>query len=375
MGVRPQHERENKQRENSQVRYRGIDHFPVAAPATLRYLEPGFGGPFPDNMLRPLRIPHAGMKRLRLFQAIGSGTNLLRAIVRRNDLIHLLKAKFVVHKIIITDLDQVRLTAMPIRCNDSTIKDITPLPLHTGAYFSNSLGREQPYAYFAPPGFGTEQTPTHTRWPLLILLHGKKGNYRTWPEQTRLAFYAAEHNMFLAFPEGGEGWSANAYDGQANYENDLMQDFVPHLQQTLPLLPSGKDWTIGGMSMGGQGAVKIALKYGRTFGLALSFSGAFEITKVAEPHPVFGDPQHNAPLRRASNVFSLAEDALSTWPPARPNLYLACGADDPLVHANRRFHQHLDYIGYRHTYVETPGHHTLPYWNRAIRAALVEVDR
>ena len=262
---------------------------------------------------------------------------------------------------------------MPVRYNDAAIQGVTPLPLHTGAYFSRALGREQPYAYFAPPGYGAEQTPPDTRYPLLILLHGRKSDYRVWPEQTRLAFYAASMGMFLAFPQGGEGWYTNAYDGQANYEDDLMQDFLPHLQQNLPLLPPGKDWAIGGMSMGGQGAIKIALKYGQMFSLALSFSGAFEITRSAEPHPVFGDMRQNAALRRASNVFALAEDALSTWPPARPNLYLACGLQDPLLEANRRFHQHLDYIGYRHTYIETPGHHTLPYWDRAIRAALAEV--
>lgn len=262
---------------------------------------------------------------------------------------------------------------MPVRSANYTIDAVMPLPLHTAAYHSRALGREQPYAYFAPPGFEPEQTLSDTRYPLLILLHGRKGDYRTWPEHTRLARYAAAHNLFIAFPEGTDGWYANAYDGQAHYEDDFMRDFLPHLQHTLPLLPSGRHWAIGGMSMGGQGAVKLALKYGQMFSLALSFSGAFEITLAKEPHPVFGDLQQNAALRRASNVFALAEDALSTWPPARPNLYLACGTEDPLLEANRRFHQHLDYIGYRHTYVETPGHHTLPYWDRAIRAALTTV--
>ncbi len=174
---------------------------------------------------------------------------------------------------------------MLVRYDDAAIQGVTPLPLHTGAYFSRALGREQSYAYFAPPEFDAEQTPSDTRYPLLILLHGRKANYRVWPEQTRLAFYAASVGMFLAFPEGGEGWYANAYDGQANYEDDLMQDFLPHLQQNWPLLPPGKNWTIGGMSMGGQGAIKIALKYGQMFSLALSFSGAFEITRARNRIP------------------------------------------------------------------------------------------
>lgn len=245
------------------------------------------------------------------------------------------------------------------------------LPLHQGAYYSQALGRSQPYAYYAPPGVVADRvTEGGPRFPLLILLHGLRGNHLTWPTQTNLGQYAAAYNLFIAFPEGGEGWYTNAYDGSARYEDDLMHDFLPHIQNTLPLLPHGKNWAIGGMSMGGQGAVRIALTHGRMFSLALSHSGAFEYPQRQPLHPVFGDPDSDLATRRGANVFKRAEDALGTWPPARPNLYLDCGTEDRLLDSNRRFHQHLDFIGYRHTYIEQPGYHNLPYWDRAIRQAL-----
>jgi S-formylglutathione hydrolase FrmB len=122
--------------------------------------------------------------------------------------------------------------------------------------------------------------------------------------------------------------------------------------------------------MGGYGAVKTALRHPSLFALALSHSGAFEVTREPGAHPVFGDPQQGRALRRASNVFALAEDMLSRFPPQRPRLYIDCGTEDPLIEANRRFHAHLHFIGYHHTYHEMPGYHTWPYWDRALRTAL-----
>jgi putative tributyrin esterase len=242
-----------------------------------------------------------------------------------------------------------------------------PDGLRLGAYHSHALGREQPYAYMLPTSAGED---AERRYPLLLLLHGLAGNHLDWPTQTRLARYAAAYDLCIAFPEGGTGWYTNAYDGTADYEDDLVQCLLPHLQGTLPLLPPGRQWAIGGLSMGGYGAVKIALRHPRLFSLAVSHSGAFGMARSREPHPIFGDPDADVPLRRQCNVFSLAEDALSRWPTERPRLYFDCGTEDELLGINRRLHEHLNFIGYQHQYTEMPGYHTWPYWDRAIRTAL-----
>jgi S-formylglutathione hydrolase FrmB len=244
--------------------------------------------------------------------------------------------------------------------------------LHRGAYRSGSLGKEQPYAYFLPE---TTDSEPERCFPLLVLLHGLTGNYLDWPTQTRLARYAAQYELCIAFPDGGTGWYTNAYDGSADYEDDLVTEFIPQIQRALPLLPPGRHWAIGGLSMGGYGAIKTALRHPGMFGLAVSHSGAFGAAHQREQHPVFGDRESCAGLRRACNVFSLAEDALSRFPTERPRLYLDCGTEDELLSINRRLHEHLDFIGYRHTYIEMPGHHTWPYWDRAIRTALPAIAR
>jgi S-formylglutathione hydrolase FrmB len=257
---------------------------------------------------------------------------------------------------------------------DETTPGQVTLPLQTGRYFSQALGREQPYAYLLPAE--TESLPTQERrYPLLVLLHGRDGGYQDWAANTRIARYAAAYSLCIAFPDGGNGWYTNAADGSARYEDDLIQDFLPHLQATLPVLPPGKHWGIGGLSMGGYGAIKLALKHPELFSLAVSHSGALEKWRVPEPHPVFGDPVRDAAFRLRESPFRLAEQAMSRWPTERPRLYLDCGESDELIAANRRFHGHLTFIGYLHTYREMPGYHTWPYWNRAFRAALPEITQ
>lgn len=240
--------------------------------------------------------------------------------------------------------------------------------LHTGTYLSRALAREQSYAYFTPTADKDVQT-----YPLLVLLHGYDGDYRHWATFTRLARYAARYEMVIAFPDGGNGWYTNTADSSARYEDDLIQDFLPHLQATLPIASPGKSWAIGGLSMGGYGAVKLALKHPSLFSLAVSHSGALDKPHTPTGHPVFGDPQADAAFRKSESVYALAELALCRWPTERPRLMLDCGLSDELLESNRRFKDHLTFIGYPHQYREMEGYHTWPYWDRALKTALPEI--
>jgi putative tributyrin esterase len=239
-----------------------------------------------------------------------------------------------------------------------------PHPLKTGTYFSAALGQDLPYAFLEP-----EQTSAESeqRNPLLVMLHGLDGSYRDWPSYTRIARYAAKFNLVIAFPEGENGWYTNTAEGSRRYEDSLIQDFLPHLQRRLALRSPGKAWAIGGLSMGGYGAVKIALKYPHLFSLAISHSGSLEKPRTPEVHPVFGDPQTHAAIRLREDPVWLIEQALCRLPTERPRLHLDCGLNDPLLGVNRRFADHLTFLGYPHTYREQPGFHTWPYWDRAFR--------
>ncbi len=253
----------------------------------------------------------------------------------------------------------------------STTKNIHAVTLFRGTYPSRSLGCDQPYAYLMPE----RELNAGGDFPLLVLLHGRQCGYLDWTEKTRIARYAANYRMIIAFPDGDNGWYTNtpssingALSGQR--EDDIIEDFLPHLQQTLPVVEPGAGWGIGGFSMGGYGAIKLALKHPKLFSLALSHSGAFDVTQIPEVHSIFGDREQNAAFRRSESVYWLAEQALCRFPSERPRLLFDCGIDDHLLGASQSFHQHLNFVGYQHDYNEMPGHHTWPYWDRAVRTIL-----
>lgn len=237
--------------------------------------------------------------------------------------------------------------------------------LGIGSYLSRALSRVQPYAYYLPADYTSGR-----RYPLLVMLHGAGGGHRDWPTHTRIRRQIARYPLICVFPEGDNGWYTNAFEGGARYEDDLIQNLLPTIQQTLPVEMPGRQWGISGLSMGGYGALKIALKYPHLFSVAASHSGALEKTRTPETHPVFGDPERDAEFRLHEDLIWLAEQALCRLPWERPRLHLDCGLQDVLIAGNRRFSDHLTFLGYHHTYAEMPGYHTWPYWNRAFRTLL-----
>lgn len=237
-------------------------------------------------------------------------------------------------------------------------------------YFSKALSRTQPYVCLSP----NEPDAAERQYPLLLLLHGLNGTCRDWVTYTRITRHLAHQRLIVVCPDGGNGWYTNSADGSERCEADIMQDLLPHLEQTLPIA-AGRNRAIAGLSMGGYGALKLALKHPDTFACAVSHSGALDIPARGGSHPVFGDAVTDADFRRHENLSWLAEQALCRPPIERPRLFLDCGLSDPLLSVNRNFTDHLNFMGYGHVYREMPGHHTWPYWDRAFKTMLADLIR
>jgi len=204
---------------------------------------------------------------------------------------------------------------------------------------------------------------------LLLLLHGLNGCYKDWMEHTRLARHLRGRDIIVVCPDGGNGWYTNAAGDGERREDDLVHDLLPALEADLPLLPAPAR-AIEGASMGGYGAVKLAMKHSNLFRCAVSHSGAVNAASSPNLDAIFGDQDRDSAFRKNESLLSLAEQALCRLPTERPQLMLDCGLNDPLLAANRAFSEHLNFIGYGHTYRELAGHHTWPYFDRAFRSAL-----
>jgi S-formylglutathione hydrolase FrmB len=174
-------------------------------------------------------------------------------------------------------------------------------------------------------------------------------------------------------PSGERGfYTDNPSRPNAAYETYITKDIIGFTDRTFHTIPEAKGRVSAGLSMGGYGGVKFALKFPDLFSGGASLSGALAVGHLDrgrgdvfedEFMPVFGP----TPSGGENDLFALAAKLPLV---KRPPLFVSCGTEDFLIEQNRSFHAHLTEIGYAHTYEEHPGAHTWSYWNRHILKVL-----
>src|SRR5271166_6322205 len=116
-------------------------------------------------------------------------------------------------------------------------------------------------------------------WSVLYLLHGLSDDDTIWMRRTSIERYVEGMPLVVVMPDGGRGWYTNAVEGYA-YEDDLIQDVIGLVERTFPVRAERPCRAIGGLSMGGYGAVKIALKHHEMFASANSHSGSLGFPRL-----------------------------------------------------------------------------------------------
>jgi S-formylglutathione hydrolase FrmB len=219
------------------------------------------------------------------------------------------------------------------------------------------------------------------RYPVLYLLHGAGGDENDWSSRTDLASYIAKFNLIVVMPAVGNTWYANsASDEKARYEDVIIRDLIPHIDAKYRTIGNWHGRAIAGLSMGGFGAMKFALRYPHLFVFAASFSGAFDaprtdvVVNATDERSknllqTFGE--NGSETRRQNDVFQLLA---KISPGTRvPYLYIATGNNDPLVSvlpSNPRFADALRERKFAYEYHERPGSHDWRFWDAEIKSAL-----
>ncbi|MBP9212044.1 MAG: esterase family protein, partial [Bacteroidetes bacterium] len=143
----------------------------------------------------------------------------------------------------------------------------------TDSLFSTSLNSISRYTVILPEGYHKGEE----RFPVLYLLHGLGGSYTNWVEKTGLIRYAKDHRLIIVTPDGGDGWYSNSpLVPNARYEDHLMIDVIPSVEKKYRTIRTKFHRSIAGLSMGGYGAVKLALKYPGMFFFAAGISPSMQ---------------------------------------------------------------------------------------------------
>jgi S-formylglutathione hydrolase FrmB len=233
-------------------------------------------------------------------------------------------------------------------------------------YYSHSLDRASSFNVVFP------DDPAIPRpWSVFYLLHGLSDDHTIWMRRTSVERYVAGLPLVVVMPDGGRGWYTNAVEGYA-HEDDLIKDVMGLVDRTFPVKGERAGRAIGGLSMGGYGAVKPGLKHHEAFASVHSHSGALgflqlDPKKATERSPEFPRIFGPSPRGGPEDPFAIVERVDHGRIPA---LRIDCGSDDFLLQQNREFHQHLEKLHVPHEYQESPGAHDWAYWDRHVQEAI-----
>ena len=215
------------------------------------------------------------------------------------------------------------------------------------------------------PERGVGQPP----FPVCYLLHGLSDDHTTWARYTSIERHVAGLPLIVVMPDGGRGFYCDAVAGPA-YERHLLDDVIGFVDRTFHTIAERQGRMIGGLSMGGYGAVKLALKCPQLFCSAVSHSAALDVRRrierpeiSEEMRRIFGSSPGGGP----DDPYALAATMDRRLLPA---LRIDCGLEDGLLEENRAFHRHLEQLGIPHEYAEFPGAHTWDYWDHHIQEAI-----
>lgn len=232
-------------------------------------------------------------------------------------------------------------------------------------YFSRSLKKASSFNIIFP-----DDPAIKRPWAVFYLLHGLSDDHTIWMRRTSIERYVAGLPLAVVMPDGGRGWYTNAVEGDA-YEDDLIKDIMPLIDRTFPVKAEKSGRCIGGLSMGGYGAVKIGLKHADLFGSINSHSGALavlhDVSEAKKLSPEFGRIFGDAPKDGPDDPFAIVTKMdHGKFPP----MLIDCGTEDFLLSHNRSFRDHLEKLHIGHEYREFPGAHTWDYWDLHVREAI-----
>ena len=285
-----------------------------------------------------------------------------------------------------------------------------------GRFASAALGVDKAYRAYLPAGY--DDTPAR-RYPVVYMLHGLGGNERDWVEGGQLDQAADRLGLqaIVIMPDGDASFYVDAVapigtDDCATrgnpfnrreraatycvahhaYQRYVTHDLIAHVDATYRTIAERRGRGVGGLSMGGFGALQLAMRHRDLYAAAASHSGldslfyrgphpyragaAELITDVAgwgadmEPFGAYVRGLFGPDLARwkAHDPVSLAEGLA----PGALALYLDAGTDDHLVlHDGAQYlHERLTARAIPHTWYLGPGGHDVRFWRERIDDSL-----
>ncbi|MBR2886543.1 MAG: esterase family protein [Clostridia bacterium] len=216
---------------------------------------------------------------------------------------------------------------------------------------------------------GVENNAKSEKYKCLYLLHGLSDDHTIWMRRTSIERYAQKYGICVVMPFGGRSFYTDMKHG-GKYYTYIAKELPRLMQEFFNISPKREDNFIAGLSMGGYGAIKTALKECDSFCAAAGISSVADIKEATQLFPdalrlAFGD---ELLVPESEDLFVLAQEQNEN--PMKPRIYMGVGTEDFLYEGNRKLKEKFESLDYDYTYKESEGTHSWEFWDEYIQYVL-----
>ena len=219
----------------------------------------------------------------------------------------------------------------------------------TVKFYSETLGTQAEINVIIPQGSKESGNEENQKYKCLYLLHGYGDDHTTWSRNTSIERYAEKHGICVVLPYAEKSFYANMKYGP-NYYNYIANEVPSVIRKLFNVSSKREDNFIAGFSMGGYGALKIALRECDKFAAGAGLSPCADMNNLSfkdELVPIFGE---EITIPNEDDLLYLADQKANEE--NKPRLFVAIGTNDFLYENNIIFRQKLKDNGYDFTYQE-----------------------
>lgn len=256
--------------------------------------------------------------------------------------------------------------------------------LHVDYYSMALSGTSDFYAVLpndVPPmmngGNPAYERPTKT----LVLLHGYSGNSTDWITSSSVRDLSMLYNLAIIMPSGRNSFYLDKEVSGEKYATYVGEELISYCRKNFGLSDKAEDTFIGGLSMGGFGALRTGLKYSDNYSKIIALSSALIIHQLKDMTPGFDNGMANYDYYAATfgdlstaeerdcNPETIVLDKLNKGEKL-PGIFMACGSEDFLIEPNRAFAEFLKTHNVPVEYRESAGIHNWKFWNEYIEPGI-----
>ena len=257
---------------------------------------------------------------------------------------------------------------------------------------SELLKTDVKFSVYLPDGYENSTE----NYPIVYLLNGLNGNEKDWikagsakPIADELINSKIIIPMVIIMPDGDDRLYMNKEDGSYPYEDMFINEFMPYVEQKYRIKSEKKFRAISGLSMGGSGSLRLALKYDTLFGACAAFSPGISTDDeiLVEDQESFdsyyGRISPSAIGKKGKDRLTAAVrdyDVLRLVNSKDPeilktvHIYFDCGDDDFLTIGNSQLHIDLTKKRIPHEFRMRNGGHTWEFWKESLPYGLTFIS-